>query len=96
MLRVRNEKVTRPLPHQVAEIVQRPLECAIAVTTATTLRARSSRIAATALHAQGFGKVLNTSNSLGAIGLVFSRSRHGHPPWCDWDRENMAKRSACQ
>jgi hypothetical protein len=80
MLRVRNEKVTRPLPHQVAEIVQRPLESAIAVTTVPALRALSPLIAATALHAQDFGKVLNTSDSLGAIGLVFSRSRHGHPP----------------
>src|SRR5208283_2840027 len=96
MLRVRNEKITRPLPYQVAQVVQRSLESVIAVTTATALRARSSRVAATALHAQGFGKVLNTSDSLGTICSVFSRSRHGHPPWCYCGRKNTGKRSPCQ
>src|SRR3990172_13391011 len=76
-----NEKITRSLPHQVAEVVQRPLDSAIAVTTSTASRARSPRIAAAAPHLQRFGQVLNTSNSLGTIGSVFSRSRHGHPPW---------------
>ncbi len=96
MLRVRNTKITRPLPHQVAEVVQRPLESAIAAATSTALRARPPRIAATAPHPQGFRQVLDTSDSLRTIGSVFSRSRHGHPPWCNWSRENTAKRSARQ
>src|SRR3990170_2776354 len=91
MLRVHNENIARPFPHQVAEVVHRPLESAVAVATSAALWARSSRIAATALHHQSFRQVFNTSNSLGTIGSVFSRSRHGYPPWWAWDRKKTEK-----
>src|ERR1035437_343628 len=67
MLRVRNEKITRPLPHQVAEVVQRPLNGASTIATPTTRRAWSLGIVATPLDAQSLRQILNTSNSLGTI-----------------------------
>src|SRR3990172_395615 len=81
VLRVREENIARPFPDQIAEIMQRPLDSAIAIATATALWAQSSGIIATALDSQGFRQVFNTRDSFRTIRSILSRSRHGYPPW---------------
>src|SRR3989304_8520 len=81
MLRVRKLNVTGSFRGQIPQIMEGSLSGAISITTATALRAGSSQIIPTALDHFGFRQVFNTCDPLNTIRDVFSRSRHGHPPW---------------
>jgi hypothetical protein len=74
MLGVGDMNLPRPLRDQITHIMKHPFQGAISITTATALRAASSRIIATALDHFRFGQVLNTRDSLGAIRYIFSRA----------------------
>ena len=96
MLRIRNDNIPGPLGNRIAQIVERPLQGSMPVATPLALRARAVGGISAAADDLGLRQVLNTCDSLGTIGSVFSRSRHGYPPWSARGRENTAKRSACQ
>ena len=96
MLGVREMDVPRSFADQIPQIMQRPLDGAIAVAASAAFRAWPSREIAAALDQLGLRQVFNTRNPFRPIGSVLSWPRHRHPPWCNWDRKNTVKRSPNQ
>src|SRR4030042_4123944 len=96
MLRVPKLKITRSLQNQITEIVEGPLHGPMKIAASTALGARAASIDAAAAYDPGFRQGFNTRDSFGTIRSIFSRSRHGHPPWLDWERKNTAKQSPHQ
>jgi len=76
MLGVGDNQVFGLVGGQVAQIVQRSCERAVAVGGMAALRTGPSPIVARAFDAFGFGKVFNTRNALGDVGQVFAGSSH--------------------
>ena len=93
MLRIGELNVSRSLGDQVADIAQRPFDNPFAVATSLTPWARSLRKIAAASYDFGFRQVFNMRDSFGPICDIFSRSRHGHPPWRKWSGKYTEKHS---
>jgi hypothetical protein len=69
--------VVRAARDQVPQVVQHPLRSAMPIGTVFALRTRLPSEIPTAFDDLRLGQVLHTSDALGGIGQVFSRSWHG-------------------
>jgi len=74
---VRKMDVVRAARDQVSQVVQHPPRSAMSIGTVFAVRTRLPSEIAAAFDDLRFGQILHTSDALGGIGQVFSRSRHG-------------------
>jgi hypothetical protein len=80
VLGVEHDDVARPPRERIAEIVEGPIDSAIAVRTVSTAGTGPSPVIAAAETEIGLGQVLDASDALGGVGSVFAGPGHDTPP----------------
>lgn len=77
MLRIGEEEIVGPPRHKISHVVQKTGDAPQSVGSSAATRAGAAFGVAAAFEAGGFGQILDTSDSFGNVGQIFTGCRHG-------------------
>jgi hypothetical protein len=77
MLRVDEVKIAGPTGNQVPHVMQDTREHAVSTASLVAARTRLRRVVAAASNEPSLGQILSVGDAFGAVGHVFSGTRHG-------------------
>jgi hypothetical protein len=77
MLRIGEEEIVGPSRHKISHVVQKTGDAPQSVGSSAAPRAGTAFVVVAAVADGGFGQILNTSDSFGNVGQIFTGCGHG-------------------